>query len=263
MSTHPLRCRDCDRECVYDRCAPFGEGQEAAYGVAWRCPDGHGLSLDVCPVGPLIPAPGLCLNCGAPYATDAADAPCRSCGLPRHACSAALGLADAADGDSIASARAAFNSGLFRRGIAILNQAIERGAEPLGAWLLKAHFLNSVGFNRAAAEMLGAAAGRFAGAADRIALLEEQSFLWAECGRGEEALGSADAAVRLGSDSPRTHFLRGRALALVGRLEEARDEMRHLLDLDPDDPDARRGPRMIEEALGAKGHKRWWQFWKT
>src|SRR6516225_9735068 len=62
MSTHPLRCSTCDRECVYERCAPFGAGQETVYAVAWRCPEDHGSSLDVCPVGPLVPAPELCLK---------------------------------------------------------------------------------------------------------------------------------------------------------------------------------------------------------
>ena len=69
--------------------------------------------------------------------------------------------------------------------------------------------------------MLDGALARYSGAADRIGLLEEQSFLWAECQRGEEALRSADAAAGLGSNSVRTHYLRGRALALLGRLEEA------------------------------------------
>jgi hypothetical protein len=154
MSTHPRHCPTCNRECVYDRCAAFGQGQEATYAVAWRCPEGHGLSLDVCPVGPLIPARGLCLNCGAQYASDAVDAQCGECGLSRRACPAALGLADAAADDPIASARAAFAQGLFRRGVAILNQTLQEGIELLEAWFLKARFLNSVGFNRTAAEML-------------------------------------------------------------------------------------------------------------
>src|SRR6516164_2045532 len=124
MSTHPLRCSTCDRECVYDRCAPFGQGQETVYAVAWRCPEGHGSSVDVCPIGPLVPAQGLCLNCGAPYTSDTADARCGACGLSRSACPAALGLADAPGEDPIVSARAAFAQGLFRRGLAILNQAL-------------------------------------------------------------------------------------------------------------------------------------------
>src|SRR5438067_1689032 len=125
MSTHPLHCRTCNSECTYDRCAPFGPGQEVVYGVAWRCPKGHGLSLDVCPVGPLVPARELCLNCGTPY-PDPENAHCGACGLSRPACSAALGLAEA-PADPIAAARAAFARGLFRHGLAILNHALQEG----------------------------------------------------------------------------------------------------------------------------------------
>jgi tetratricopeptide (TPR) repeat protein len=158
--------------------------------VTWRCPEGHGLSLDVCPVGPLVPARGLCLNCGAPFPSDAVDSQC-GCGLSRRACPAALGLADVAADNPIALAREAFAQGLFRRGVAILNQALQEGMELPEAWFLKARFLNSVGFNRTAAEMLDGALARFSNPADRIWLLEEQSFLWAECERGEEALSSS------------------------------------------------------------------------
>lgn len=261
MSTRPLHCRTCTRECVYDRCAPFGEGQEELYAVAWRCPDGHGLSVDGCPVGPLVPKRELCLNCGTPYLSDAIDAVCGACGLTRAACPAALGLVEA-PADPIAAAHTAFAQGLFRRGIAILNHALQEGAELLEAWFLKARFLNSVGFSRAAAVMLDGTLDRFAGAADRIRLLEEQSFLWAECERGEEALRSADAAAGLGSNSVRTHYLRGRALGLLGRLEEARDEMTHVLALDPENADAKRSLRMIDGTLRSKPDKPWWQFWR-
>src|SRR5262245_26047238 len=115
MSVHPLHCSTCDQECVYDRCAPFGKGQETIYAVTWRCPEGHGLSLDVCPVGPLVPAQALCLNCGAQYSSAAADARCDECSLARHQCPAALALGDALADDPVASARAAFAQGLFRR----------------------------------------------------------------------------------------------------------------------------------------------------
>src|SRR5436309_11520096 len=102
MSTHPLHCATCSRQCVYDRCAPFGEGQEGIYAVAWRCPEGHGLSLDVCPVGPLVPARGLCLNCSEQYPSEVEDAQCGACGLSRRACPAALGLADAVADNPVA-----------------------------------------------------------------------------------------------------------------------------------------------------------------
>lgn len=261
MSAYPLHCKTCDRECAYDRCSPFGQGQESMYAVAWRCPDGHGLSLDVCPVGPLVPAPGLCLNCGAAYSENTSDARCAACGLSRQACPAALGFPTTPD-DPIASAREFMGHGLFRRAIGILNHALQERAELVEAWFLKSRFLNSVGFNRTAAEMLQDALMKFPNASDRIWLLEEQSFLWAECEHGEKSLPCADAAIGLGSDSVRTHYLSGRALALVGRLAEAREEMKKVLALDPENADANRGIKMIEVALKPNPAKRWWQFWK-
>jgi len=262
MSTHPQHCSTCNRECVFDRCAPFGEGQEATYAVSWRCPECHGLSLDVCPVGPLVPARQLCLNCGDRYPSDEEDSRCGACGLARHQCPAELGLAEGVATDPIASARAAFAQGLFRHGLAILNQALQEGIELRDAWFLKSRFLNSVGFNSAAAVMLNGALGRFTNAIDRMWLLEEQSFLWAEAQRGEEALRSADGAVDLGSDSVRTRYLRGRALALLGRLDEARNEMNHVLALDANNVDAQRALKMIDAASPPEPSKRWWEFWK-
>ena len=150
----------------------------------------------------------------------------------------------------------------MRRGIAILNITIQERAGPLEAWFLKAQFLNSVGFNRLAAEMLGGALTKVASTTDRVLLLEEQSFHWAECNRGEEALHSADAAAGLGSNSVRTHFLRGRALGLLGRLQEAREEMINALALDPNQADAQRGLTMIDNAMRPEPKKSWWQFWK-
>jgi hypothetical protein len=44
--------------------------------------------------------------------------------------------------------------------------------------------------------MLDGALARFTNATDRIWLLEEQSFVWAECERGEEALRNADSLIR-------------------------------------------------------------------
>jgi tetratricopeptide (TPR) repeat protein len=203
----------------------------------------------------------VCLNCGNPYPSDAPDARCEACGLARPQCPAALGITDA-PADPIAAARAAFAQGLFRRGIAFLNAALEEAAELPEAWLLKARFFNSLGFNRLAAEMLDGALARHTRAADRIALLEEQSFLWAECDRGEEALRSADDAEALGSSSVRTHYLRGRALALLGRLEEARAKLNDVLALDPQNADALRARKMIDDALRPARTKTWWQFWK-
>jgi Flp pilus assembly protein TadD len=144
----------------------------------------------------------------------------------------------------------------------MLNQALQERMELLDAWFLKGRFFNLVGFNRTAAEMLGGAFPSFTNAADSIRLLEEQSFLWAECERGKEALNSANGALELGSQSVRTHYLRGRALALLGRLAEARQQMILVLTLDSNNADAQRALGMIDAASRPSKGKRWWQFWK-
>lgn len=257
MSTHPLRCSTCDQECVYERPVPFGE-QEVTFGVVWRCPVCAKVALDVCPVGPLVPAPELCLNCGERYpAAAAGEAVCRACGLSRQDCPASLGLGDAIEVDPVAAARSAFERGLFRRGLATLNQALQEGLDSAEAWCLKSRLLHTVGYNRAAAEMVGEALATVNDVADRVELLEEQAFLWAECQRGEDAYRSAEAARNLGSDSIRTHYLRGRSLALLGRLDEARQEIRQVLSRDPNNADAQRALPMLDAAL-----RPWWQFWK-
>jgi Flp pilus assembly protein TadD len=110
--------------------------------------------------------------------------------------------------------------------------------------------------------MVGSALKRFTTPSDRIFLLEELAFLWAESVDGKHALQSAEAAMALGSQSVRTHYLRGRALALLGRLHEARREMGHVLTLDPDNADANRAVKMIDEAAGSRRPKASWRFWK-
>lgn len=84
---------------------------------------------------------------------------------------------------------------------------------------------------------------------DKIRLLEGLAFVCAEEERAGQALDYVDRAVALGAGSARTHYLRGRALALLGRLEEARDEVKRVLDLEPDNAEARQAMDMIEKAL--------------
>jgi tetratricopeptide (TPR) repeat protein len=187
------------------------------------------------------------MNCGGSYRPD--EEVCSACGLSKDTCPAALGVIESSHEPVVVTAQADFHNGLFRRGLAILNYALVRNRTQSEAWLLKARFLHSLGFNRAAAEMLDAALTCGISSDQQVQLLEEQSFLWAECSRGEEAVASADAAWRLGSNSIRTHYLRGRGLALIGRLAEAREEMLQVLAQDRDNPDARRGLSMIDNVL--------------
>jgi tetratricopeptide (TPR) repeat protein len=146
--------------------------------------------------------------------------------------------------------------------LGIVNQALRGNRELPDAWLLKTGFLNSIGYNSVAADMLNDVISKSANAPFRILMLEERSFLRAESLDGVKALRSADAALKLGSNSIRTHYLRGRSLALLGRLREAREEMNHVLALDPNHADAQRARAMIDEASPPTSGKKWWQFWK-
>lgn len=260
MSTRVMRCSKCDSELAFDRLAPFGEGQHT-YAVAWSCPQGHGLSLDICPVGPLVPGKELCLNCGGSYGAGDGHL-CDLCGLARPDCLASLGLDGLPEDDPVASANVSFSHGLFRRGMAVINRALLLDVELFEAWLLKARLLHSLGYGPAVVEMLDGALAASVDTGVRISLLEERSFQCAESGRGEEALRSADAAMSLGSTSIRTHYLRGRALAQHGRLTEARSELKLVLELDPANADALRGLGMIDTAIPPPLSKRWWKFWK-
>src|SRR4051812_23603238 len=112
MSTHIPRCDDCGRDRVFERCAPLGDGNEASYGVSWRCPEGHGLALDICPIGPLVPTDATCVNCGTPYDAPDAAKGCTGCGLTFEQCPAALGHTEETTAEPIANAQQLFGQGL-------------------------------------------------------------------------------------------------------------------------------------------------------
>lgn len=51
--------------------------------------------------------------------------------------------------------------------------------------------------------------------------------------RAQDALDAADAALRLGPDNPRNHYLRARCLGSLGRLEDARLALERTIAIDP------------------------------
>ncbi len=80
-------------------------------------------------------------------------------------------------------------------------------------------------------------------------LLEGLAFVCAEEERAGQALEYVDRAMALGATDGRTRYLRGRALALLGRLAEARDEVRHVLEIEPSHAEAKEALAMIDKAL--------------
>ena len=91
--------------------------------------------------------------------------------------------------------------------------------------------------------------GRAASPDETISLLEAKAHVLAGQMRGEEALACVDRAAALGSDSVKTHFIRGRALAMIGRLADARAAMERVLQIDPQMEHARRAIEQIDDAL--------------
>jgi len=82
-------------------------------------------------------------------------------------------------------------------------------------------------------------------------LLEDKSLLFAEQMKGAEALRYADMAIERGAEGARVHYLRGRASALLGRLDDARPEMLRVLQLDASNADGLRALAMIDDARGS------------
>ena len=90
---------------------------------------------------------------------------------------------------------------------------------------------------------------------DKIRFLEGLAFIYAEEERGPQALCSIEQALALGAGSARAHYLHGRALALLGQLPEARQEILQVLAMEPDNKDARRAIDLIDEALAARSEE--------
>ncbi len=84
---------------------------------------------------------------------------------------------------------------------------------------------------------------------EKVPLLEARGHVLAGMLRGQEALDCVDQAVTLGSNSVKTHYIRGRALAMLGRLPEAKQAMEQVLRLDPNMAAAREALQQIDAAL--------------
>jgi tetratricopeptide (TPR) repeat protein len=356
MSLRPWTCEKCQREGIYLGIEPgTNPADGGTYGVAWNCPSCKEKTVDRCPLGPLLPDESLCLNCGRVYCSVTPQTPCQGCGLTRSGVQAYLGLEEVFP-EPWKAARTFFNRGLFRRGLAVLNQALQVDPTLVKAWLVKCTFLEGLGLKELAAEMLEGALtrgapdslliplagawhragrnqeaarasriylekhpdgdlaagartnlglslrrlgndegaedqyrlaiqsepknvlhyrnlaqllmdqGRWAGARgileaglalasrdeERIRFLEGLAFVFAEEERAEQALKHIEMAMTLGADGTRIRYLRGRALALLGRLGEAKQETLHVLELEPGNQEARQALEMIERALAPK-----------
>ena len=97
--------------------------------------------------------------------------------------------------------------------------------------------------------------------ATRVTFLRTLSYAHAEREDGAAALAAAEQALAIDAHSIGARYLRGRALALLGRLDEARVEIRQVLASDPENADALRAIAMLEQAGGRRVKRPWWRFW--
>ena len=65
MSWSAPKCHHCSVSPTRFQ-ATLRYGPSFAFGIDWVCPACHGRTLELCPIGPSVPTPGCCLNCGSP-----------------------------------------------------------------------------------------------------------------------------------------------------------------------------------------------------
>lgn len=86
----------------------------------------------------------------------------------------------------------------------------------------------------------------------RPTMLAEKAWVLAELERSKDALEAADEALRLAPENAKARYMRGRALAALGRLGEARLDIERVLATKPENADAKRAIKMIDDALAAE-----------
>jgi tetratricopeptide (TPR) repeat protein len=97
--------------------------------------------------------------------------------------------------------------------------------------------------------------------ATRVTFLRAMSYAHAEREDGAASLAAAEQALAIDARSIGARYLRGRALALLGRLDEAMVEIRQVLAADPENADALQAIAMLEQAGVRRAKRPWWRFW--
>ena len=233
MSIRPYRCPKCQKTCLFLGADVLpDQGSGVSYGVGWGCATCDYKALDVCPLGPLVPAEGVCLNCGQPYPGSALEAACPGCGLTRTGVKGFLHLNESRR-DPVAAARDLIGQGLFRSALARLNQALQQQPNLENAWLLKCTFLEGLRLEEQLVEMLEGALADGGPAALHINLASALHRM----GRYEEAVTASRTYLEAEpqgrwAGAARTNL--GLALRLLGNEEAAEEQYRQALQLEPD-----------------------------
>jgi tetratricopeptide (TPR) repeat protein len=98
----------------------------------------------------------------------------------------------------------------------------------------------------------------------RVPLLVEKARAQNELERAEDASATADELLELSPEHPRGLYHRAWAFGLLGRLDEAKETLLAMLDVDPDSQDGKKALAKIEAALEkakAPEKKPWWKIW--
>ena len=111
MSVGPVKCQNCRSLCEVTQIAPLETEAETEFGVTWRCDECAEEFIDICPIGPLVPLPGLCLNCGVSLVDDC----CMDCGMSVGEAELFFGLWDMPENDPVGYAVNLLNLGRARR----------------------------------------------------------------------------------------------------------------------------------------------------
>lgn len=96
---------------------------------------------------------------------------------------------------------------------------------------------------------------------DKTALMVDKARAQNELEDAEAGLATADAILAANAEHPRGLYHRAWALGLLGRLDEAKEALESMLDVDPTSKDGKRALEKIDAALAKNKKKPWWQFW--
>jgi len=160
MSVDVRVCDGCNEAMVFDGMGLVPKRNDRLFGVAWKCPKCSKKALDMCPIGPIVPAPGLCLNCGGILTVDSA-ATCLACGMSRAQTLEFFRIdQDWSTEAAIEVARQAFAPGLCRLGLGILNYVLQKDPSIEEAWVIKYQVYQMLKMDTSALQEFETAAGR-------------------------------------------------------------------------------------------------------
>jgi tetratricopeptide (TPR) repeat protein len=154
--------------------------------------------------------------------------------------------------------------GDLERAIAVQRKAVEREPDRVVLHINLAHALRQQKAYQESVRVLDRALER-APPAERGRVLHLRADSLCELEQAEPALRDIDEALRDRPDDPSRNYVRGWALGMLGRLDEARACMLRVLELAPDDAAAQRGLKMIDGAMPPRpppsAKRPWWKLW--